>query len=194
MKKTSRLFGVAAGILALGFVVMPAEPASAAYIPVFNKTTNDGVFTLSAAQAAYLGTPTADRLGFFRVRQGSGTVLNAGDTFDAASITASIAGGAGNVLGIFNGIGPASNITYGGPSYDPLGLTTLVTGNDVYRGVAFAFSSLGGNIVFKGTSTFNGGQTQGPSPSPVPIPGAIWLFGAALAGLGVFGWKRRAAA
>ena len=32
-----------------------------------------------------------------------------------------------------------------------------------------------------------------PSPAPVPLPAAAWLFGSALAGLGVFGRRRRSA-
>ena len=73
-------------ILTLAAVATMAVPASAAVIDRFNKTTNDGVFDLSDAQAAALGFADADYIGFFRVREGSGTSFEAGDTFDATTL------------------------------------------------------------------------------------------------------------
>ncbi len=195
IKGSSKAGVLAAAVAAFGLVTAASAPASAAFISSFSRTTNDGVFTLSAAQASYLGVPTADRLGFVRIRSGGTPSVSwsAGDTFDATSIMAFVTSNAANILGLFNGVGDPALIAYTGSAFDPLGTTTLLTSGDVSRGVAFAFSSTGGNVVFKGTTTFSGAQTQGPSMSPVPLPGTVWLFGTAIAGLGVFGWRRRAA-
>lgn len=38
----------------------------------------------------------------------------------------------------------------------------------------------------------NGGTLPNPNPGTVPVPAAVWLFGSALAGLGVFGKRRKA--
>jgi len=38
----------------------------------------------------------------------------------------------------------------------------------------------------------NGGTLPNPNPGAVPVPAAVWLFSSALAGLGVFGKRRKA--
>ena len=55
-------------------------------------------------------------------------------------------------------------------------------------GTIFTFQQLTGNPSFYVSAlTFIGGQ----STTPVPIPGAVWLFGSALAGLGLLARRRR---
>jgi hypothetical protein len=184
----------ASAVLALS---MLAASANAAVISQFSRTTNDGVFTLSAAQAAFLGVPTADRLGFFRVRSGGSPNVSwsAGDTFDATSVMNSVQSNGAAILGIFNGAN--AGLVYTGSAWSALGTTTFVSDSasngSLFRAVAFAFNSASGNIVFRGSTTFNGDQTRGASPSPIPVPAALPLMLLALGGLGLVARRRRAA-
>jgi hypothetical protein len=180
-------------------VAFGGSAASAAtYISSFSRTTNDGVFELSQAQAGFLGVPTADRIGYFRVRSGGSPVIawSAGDTFDGASVLASVTSNAGAILGLFNG--ENEKLGYSGDAWKPLGTTTLLEDSDLggslFRAVAFAFSSGSGNIVFRGSTTFNGAQSQGASLAPVPVPAALPLLLGGLAVMGVVARRRRAAA
>lgn len=170
-----------------------AGTSTAAYISQFNKTTNDGVFTLSADQVSFLGyDPSAvDRIGFFRVREGNGTVFNNGDTFDVTTMQNSVIGGANNIVAFLNGTN--ADLTYTGNAFEALGTTTVGAADSYFRGVAFLFHSSSGDIVFRGTSTFNGGQTRGAYEgiSAVPLPAAAWLFGSAMLGMVGLGYRRR---
>ncbi|MDW4500376.1 VPLPA-CTERM sorting domain-containing protein [Sulfitobacter sp. D35] len=180
------LLALAVGIASL------AGAASAATITQFNKTTNDGVYNLSAAQAAYLGDASATHIGFFRVREGNGTVLNAGDTFNVATMNNSVTSGAGSILAFLNGRN--ADLGYTGDFFDALGETTLGAATSFYEGVAFLFSG-NGNIVFRGSSTFNAGQTRGAldlDVPAVPLPAAGWLLVAGLGGLGLMKRRRKA--
>lgn len=168
-----------------------AATAEAALVTSFSRTTNDGVYTINAGQAAFLGVAGADRVGFFRVRNNSmGTTYGADDTFNQTSIL-NTTNDDSKILGLFNGRGDVSRITYTGASFAPLGTTTLLASLDVFEGVLFAFSSLAGNIVFTGSTTFNGSQTRGNADFIAPIPAAAWLFGSALLGLGAYARRRR---
>jgi hypothetical protein len=171
-------------------------PAVAPAAPVdrFARSTNDGVFSLSDAQADFLGVPTADYIGFFRIRGGGGTNFDDGDTFDAQSIRDSFTAGAGNVLAILNGDNP--RLGYTGDFLDPLGTTVLGNPNSYFRGVAILFSS--GTINFGG-GNFSPGQTRGAFTdlvvpeedlSAVPVPPAAALL---LAGMGALALLRRRA-
>ncbi|ABG31053.1 VPLPA-CTERM sorting domain-containing protein [Roseobacter denitrificans] len=188
MRNLVRSF-IVAGLVVLG------SSASAATINQFNKTTNDGVYTLTAAQATALGDASATRIGFFRVREGSGTVFNAGDTFDQTTMANSVTSGAGNIIAFLNGRN--SSLTYTGGTLEALGTTTVGSSNSYYEGVAFLFSGTG-NIVFRGSSTFNAGQTRGAFdgvgiPAAVPLPAAAWMLIAGLGGLAAFGRRRKPA-
>lgn len=167
-------------------------PASAATIPQFNRTTNDGVYDLSAAQASALGYAGAEYIGFFRVREGNGTTFNAGDTFDASTMFASVTSGAGSILAFLNGRNP--DLSYTGAAFDDLGTTTVGALNSYTEGVAFLFSGTG-NIVFRGSSTFNAGQSRGAitgiDVAPIPLPAGLVLLLSGLVGLGLFARKQR---
>jgi len=165
-----------------------ATVASAATITQFNKTTPDGVFTLSQAQADYLGYSDARFIGFYRVREGSGTTFDAGDTFNVTTMFNSVTSNASKILAFLNGKNPG--LTYTGGYLDILGETTIGEANSYNsgfkEGVAFLFGKDAGNIVFRGSGTFNGGQSRGDFdlvvPSAVPLPAAAWML---IAGLGV---------
>jgi hypothetical protein len=199
-----RLFaGLAAALLG-------ATAAQALPITQFQRFTNDGVHTLNAAQAAWLGAPTADRIAFLRLRNGGGLAYAAGDTFDAATLLGSTAND-DKLLGLLNGLGDPTLIAYSGSPYAVLGTTTMLSASDVYAAVAFVFRSDAGSIVFTGrnSATFDGGQTRGdytalvpPAPDDltsfdgaaptVPLPGALALMLVALGGFAGLRARRRA--
>lgn len=172
-----------------------ATGAHAATITQFGRTTNDGVWSLTAAQATALGVPGATKIGAFRVRSGNGVSWLAGDTFDASSVAATITAGAGNVFGYFNFDG-SSLLEYTGNLLAPLGLTTFLADSSVNgnlrAGVLFAFKDA---VVFRGSSTFNE-VTLGEFPldvTPVPVPAALPLLLAGLGGLAFVARRRKAA-
>jgi len=177
---------------ATAIAITAAGSASAAFITQFNKTTNDGVFALSQAQADWLGYSDADFIAFFRPREGNGTAFDAGDTFDSTTMANSVTSGGGNILAFLNGTN--AGLTYTGDAFDDLGTTTVGSSSSYFRGVAFLFESGAGNIVFKGSSTFNGGQAKSSAaPVPVPVPAALPLGLLALGGLGLYRRQQRRA-
>lgn len=190
------MFTIFRGI-ALSAALLIGSLAHAASITQFDRTTNDGVFTLSDGQKAFLGT-TSDFIGFLRPRAANGDTFNAGDTFDVSTLTNTLTGGAGLVEKFLNGTN--GGLTYTGNAFDDLGTTTVGDDADYFRGVAFLFSA-GGDIVFtgavSGTSTFNAGQTRGPAgdrvpeaTAPVPLPAAAWMLIAGVGGLAYAGRRR----
>jgi hypothetical protein len=184
-------------VLAVIAATLFAAGAHAATISQFGRTTNDGVWTLSASQAAALGVPQATKIAAFRVRaHGPGNVTwNAGDTFDATAIGNSIISGRANVFGFFNGENDL--LDYTGGFLDTLGVTRFLTSSkedgSLTAGVFIAFRD---SFVVRGTSTF-GAATRGDFPhpvAPVPVPGALPLLLAGLGGLALAARRRRAAA
>jgi hypothetical protein len=182
-------------ILAIVAGLVLATGAHAATVTQFGRTTNDGVWSITAEQATALGVTGATKMGAFRVRSGNGVTWAAGDTFGVSALNASIIAGAGNVYGYFNGFGD-SLLGYTGGFLAPLGTTTFLanstTDGDLYRGVFFAFT---GNVVFRGTSNFNQ-ATEGAfpfAPTPVPVPAALPLLLAGLGGLALMARRRKAA-
>ena len=182
-------------ILAFIAGVLLATGAHAATISQFGRTTNDGVWSLSAAQASALGVSGATKIGAFRVRSGNGVTWAAGDTFDASAVAATITSGAGNVFGFFNGEGDGL-LDYTGDILAPLGLTTFLasstTDGNLFRGVFFAFNN---QVTFRNSATFNE-VSQGDFPfdvTPVPVPAALPLLLAGLGGLAFVARRRKAA-
>jgi hypothetical protein len=179
---------------AIAMAMGAATVASAATITQFNKTTPDGVFTLSQAQADYLGQSDAKFIGFYRVREGNGTSFDAGDTFNVATMFNSVTSNASKILAFLNGENPG--LSYTGGYLDPLGETTVGDANSYTAGVAFLFGDNAGNIVFRGTGTYNGGQSRGDFdfvvPSAVPLPAAAWMLIAGLGGLAAFARRKTA--
>ncbi|NMH61404.1 PEP-CTERM sorting domain-containing protein [Alteromonas ponticola] len=158
--------------------------ANAALITSVNKTTNDGVYTLSTEQADQLGVSGADRIAFLRLREGNGVNWNVGDYFNVSTILNSTNNDS-KIMGIFNGWNV--DLTYVGDDFDTFTTATIDTDlSGFVEGIAFAFSSTSGNIVFNGTSTFNGGQTRGDADfltASVPEPGTILTLSLGLFGL-----------
>ncbi|MEM1108998.1 MAG: PEP-CTERM sorting domain-containing protein [Planctomycetota bacterium] len=160
----------------VGSIILAGNSTQAAFVSSFERTTNDGVFTLTPQQAADLGSPTADRIGFFRIRDNrDGDNFEPGDTFDQTSILASVTSNAGAIIDILNG--ENAGLTYTGEFYESLGVTTIGASDSFFRGVAFTFNSSSGNIVFRGSSTFDPGTTSGAFV-PIPEPASLTLLAA----------------
>jgi hypothetical protein len=96
-----------------------------------------------------------------------------------------------------------NNYVLNGTTFVPPVLTTAGTNPDSFNVLAEDTSGLFGNIVATGSFTFtgNGGQERprlwvqlGTPQAVVPIPAALPMLGAAVAGLGLAGWRRRRAA
>lgn len=197
------------GMIVVGAVLAALVPhADAATVTRFERSTNDGVFSLTEAQAAALGAPDAAAIGLLRVRSGRGVSWNAGDDFDATTILNTITRGGGNVDGIFNGpvdqnfdgdVDPNGLfLTYSGDTFDPLGRTVFTnasaTTGSIFRAVAFAFS---GQVVFRGNSTFTASAALGPADflevNTVPLPAGLPLMLTGLAALALIVERRRLA-
>jgi len=171
---------------------LTATTTPAATLDRFDKTTNDGVFTLTPEQAALLGAPEADRIAFFRVREGRTVRFRAGDVFDAGTLGASVRRGRENIIAFVNG--EADGLRYEGQPYERLGRVVIDSdANSFSRGVAFLFRAEDGPIVFDGSATFSGDQTRGAfalpapeveaPPAPIPVPATLPLMVAGIGGL-----------
>ncbi|MGJ0429008.1 VPLPA-CTERM sorting domain-containing protein [Methylobacter sp.] len=76
--------------------------------------------------------------------------------------------------------------------YTNNGLAPIITLGNTLRFSYISIAAAGGNPAignFLDAADFGVGVND---PSPVPVPAAVWLFGSALAGLGVFGKRRTA--
>lgn len=182
--------------LVLGWALL-LQPAAAATIASFGATTNDGWFSLTQAQADFLGQSDATGIAMFRVRQGGGLTLAPGDVFDQSSIFNSVISGASNILALVNGTNP--NLGYTGGAFEALGLTTIGALTSYPDAVGILMSNLGGNVVFRGSATFNvteqslyRGALDLVVPAEVPLPAGLPLLIAGLAGIGLAARRRRA--
>jgi hypothetical protein len=193
----------AAAFVTIGLI---ASSASAATVASFSRTNNDGVFSITASQAAQLGVDGATKVGLFRVRAGNGVSWNAGDDFNAQTVLNTRIGGSGTIFGVLNGpvdqnfdgeVDPNGLfLTYDGGLFETLGTTIFTndsaTTGSIFRAVAIAFD---GALTFAGSSQFdevNCGALV--LPEPVPLPAAAWLLLAGVGGLAVAGRKRRESA
>lgn len=182
--------------IAVAATMLTGGLAQAATQSAFERVTNDGVFTLTAAQQAAFGT-TDSHIGFLRARASAGGTIAAGTTFDAGDVTARCTAGCSMVGAILNG--DNASLTYSGGYLDALGTTTVNTGSSQFiTAVAFLFSGPA-NVAFVGTAgttaTFNAASTRGDldfEVAPVPLPAAAWLLAAGIGGLAAA--KRRKAA
>jgi hypothetical protein len=213
----SSLLKMVAALAVSGAAMFAAGPANAAYISKFTNTTNDGTRFLTPSDAAALGlSSNYNTLGLFRVQNFCfPSACAIGDTFDAATILASITGSTPASLvasSIFSGYSPNSNINYGAAPFQTLGIATLLAippgGGGWISGldVAFAWDGTQGNVVFLGTDTFSPCTTlsttgncrpvstlQGFPGASVPEPSTIALIAMALLSLFSFGLMRRRA-
>ncbi len=179
--------------LSISAFALVALQSAASAATVFERVTNDGVFALSAAQQAQLGT-TSTYVGFLRGRSNNGGSSPEGTTFNVSDIAALCGAQCGTGTTFRNGDAPG--LSYTGGFLAALGPTTVaVGGNSFLRAVAIFFD--GSTITFRGTAsttaTFNGSQSRATLPdlAPVPLPAAGWLLLAGLGGLVVA--KRRKA-
>ena len=149
---------------ALGLALALASSPLSADAP-FDRTANGGVYTLTPEQAAAMGVPGADRIGFIDILAGgieADAPYMAGDRFDADALL-SMTEDDDAIRGFFNGDAGRADLVYGGFPFDPLGDTQLQAHRDIARAVAFAFRERDGPVVFHGAqaSVFDGAQTQG---------------------------------
>lgn len=198
---------IAAGLAAL---LLPAFASASTVIAQFSRTTNDGVYSLSDAQARALGHADAGFIGFYRVREGGGTTFEMGDVFDETTVRNSVKTNEGGILAILNG--RADGLSYRGKAFQRLGATTIgTTDAQFYEAVALLFGASSGSIVFNrrgGTTSFNASQSRGafevsaselaylsqPPVAAVPVPAALGLLAFGLGTLGMLGVRRRRAA
>lgn len=161
------------------------------------RLTNDGVFTISAAQADKLGISGATRVGAVGIRTPSRSGYDVGDMFNVSALLEGVIGGQSNIIGWLNGTN--SNVSYTGAAFAPLGDTTI-TGFDrasdrkLFSVVYFGFAN--GDVTVRGTNTFgfNAASADFSTIVPIPLPAAGWLMLAGLGGLGVAARRRRKAA
>lgn len=145
-------------VLTLLMLFLVPVVVHAALIPFVKKTTNDGVFSLSEEQAAFLGDRTATHIAFLRLRKGRGINWRKGDTLNLDTVLNSTQHDH-KILGVFNGV--HGDLNYDGDAFTPFVSATIHRRRGGYfRGVAFTFAASVGNISFNGTSTFNAGQTR----------------------------------
>ncbi|MEL6197164.1 MAG: hypothetical protein AAFT19_04895, partial [Pseudomonadota bacterium] len=192
--RSAYVLRVLAGVAMLIGTAATAAPITTpgAYIDEFQRTTNDGVYSLSAAQAEAIGVVGATKLALLRVRPSRGVTWEAGDYFDAASIENTIRGSGANVFGILNGplapgfVPQATNgdvLLYEGDLWEALGTTIFQQDSgsspSLVAAVAVAFT---GTLTVNGVSTFNP-VTLGAAPisaaaglAAVPLPAAGWLL------------------
>jgi hypothetical protein len=168
--------------------------SSAAFaVPVtFDRGVNDGVFSLTSDQAAALGAPTAEFIGFLGLRDTGIDNIPAGAIFDQTSIFSLISND-GNVLNIVNGTN--GNVDYASGLSGNTFTTATLTSNDnrLFRGVGLLFS---GNQTFNfAGGNISSGSLRGALSNdaldvlaPVPLPAAGWML---LAGVGTILAKRR---
>lgn len=188
------LLAVVGGVGALAAPIGPVGTPVGSYVSVFQRTTNDGVYALNAAQAAALGLEGATKLGLLRVRPGNGVSWSAGDFFDEQTLDRTRRNG--SVFGYLNGpLAPdfvpqafnGETILYDGDVFEALGTTVFQQASDpgqrLVAAVAFGFT---GTVTFNGVSTFSGvtlGDAPIAVPPPVPLPAAGWLLLVGLGGL-----------
>ena len=180
-----------------------AAAAQAKTVDYFAKTSGEGVYSLTEAQADHLGHSGADRIAFVTLRKGAGVNYKPGDTFDASSVLSSIAQGRSNVGGVLNGL--ADDVTYDGDAFAPLSMATIWTNDaNLTAAVALIFDSAADGFVTRDGTVFTPAMTQGaydgilvpgaelPGPAAaqdtrelavVPLPWALPLMLAALGGL-----------
>ncbi len=175
------------------FALSLAGAAGAAHIGAFYKTTNDGVYDLSSAEALALGYAGAKYIGYFRVREGNGVTFGMGDSFDTHTILNSTQDDS-KIIALLNGTN--AGLGYAGGILQALGKTTIASdASSFYEGVAFLFSTTS-NIVFSGTSTFNASQSRGAlpydvAPASVPLPAALPMLAAAIGAIGLASRRRK---
>ena len=199
-------------ILAAALLVSlaPVPALAASVLQQLNKSTNDGVYSLTAEQAAALGYVDAGFIAFYRVREGNGTTFSFGDAFDETTLRNSVKSNGGGILAFLNG--RASGLDYQGAAFEKLGRTVIASdASSFYEGVAFLFGAGAGAITFNksgGTTTFSASQSRGGFVMPVverrpaaevvpvaavPVPAAFGLLAAGLGLLGAAGLRRRLA-
>lgn len=187
-----------AGISVAKTVVPAQQKSEAKAIEVFETGSNDGVYSLSAKQAAYLGAENAVSIGFFGIslNRDMQKDLSGGAYFDANTFLKSVKEkkGSAQIYAVLNGNN--AKLGYTGSFLGPLGTTTL-TGitSDYSNSIAVLFGP--GKLSLEGGVTFDSQRSKGAydlvvpskeSPAPVPLLPSLSALAAALGLLAVIGW------